>query len=162
MASQLTLFGDHTVNIKELSGSFYLPSKHKPLGREGFHPVCYVVIVYSVPPKNVPLGHYSPVNNVPPQWILSPLEQGWELSSAEIQALVGWKMSSFWVIWSGLTSHTSLRDYGAMPTAFLVRSIYAYCGVEWFTWFVPWTFLPTIRPCSAKTGKEDWKVSFRE
>ena len=38
---------------------------------------------------------YSPVNNVPPQWILSPLKQGWELSSAGIQALLGGKMSSF-------------------------------------------------------------------
>ena len=44
---------------------------------------CNVVIVYSVPPQNVPpgqyslvnnvpLGRYSLVNNVPPQWILSP------------------------------------------------------------------------------------------
>ena len=111
-----------------------------------------VVIVYSVSPKNVPPGHYSPVNNVPPQWILSPLEQSWELSPAGIQALVGEKTSSFWVIWS---SHTGLR---AMEPCVRCswQAQFMHSGVEWFTHKVPPRFA-----CSAKTGKEAWKVSFR-
>ena len=50
-------------------------------------------MVYRVPPplKCLP-GQYSLANNVPPQWILPPLEQGWALSSA---TLVGGKTSSF-------------------------------------------------------------------
>ena len=55
--------------------------------------IMWPFMVYSVPlpPKCLP-GQYSLVNNVPSQSILSPLEQGWELSSA---TLVGGKTSSF-------------------------------------------------------------------
>ena len=58
----------------------------------------------------VPLGHYSPVNNVPPQWILSP-------PRTKLRTVICGDSGTSWnkqVIWSRLTSHTGLRDYGAI------------------------------------------------
>ena len=131
---------------------------------------CACVIVYSVPPPPkdvptdiihrwimspghyslvniVPLGHYSPVNNVPPQWILSPLEQGSELSSAEISTS-RWVYSFIYrnkqVIWSCFTSHTGLRDYGAYCVLYAVSPR-----------LLPWLFLPQHLPLAVLTqGKK--------
>ena len=112
--------------------------------------------------KIVPLGYYSLVNNVPPQWILSPLEQGWEPFSAGIQALRGgkivtsrWEDSSFWnkqVIWSGLTSHTGQRGYGVYGVlAHKVLTQFMQCILD-----LPWPFLPKRLSLA---GKEAWRVS---
>jgi len=93
---------------------------------------------------NIVLGHYSPVNNVPPHWILSPLEQGWELSSVDISTSIGGNIETSKWFGVGFTSYTGLRDYGAYCVLYAVSLR-----------LLPWLFLLQHFPLTVLTqGKK--------
>ena len=123
-----------------------------------------IILGWILSPWTLFTGEYCPprtlFTNVPSQWILSPPEQSWESGTS-------WNKQ---VLRSCLTSHTGLRDYGAIninTVGTCVRrswhtkfSLYAdYRGVRGFMQSVPKTltpanFIQAFIACSVDAGKE--------